>query len=525
MPHLTIDGHPVTVPAGTTILAAARQLGIRIPTLCHLDGRTGWHHAACMVCVVKINGNAGNLVPACARPAEDGQVIETDSPDVREARRGILEVMLSDHLGDCEGPCRLTCPAGMEIPAMMRSVAVGALAKALATVRRDIALPAVLGRICPEVCEKACRRRVIDQPVAICLVKRHVGDRGPGQAELPVAGPATGKRVAVVGAGPAGLAAAFHLRLAGQACTVFEAHPTLGGALRTAIPADRLPPEVLDAEIAVVRGLGVEFRTGVTVGSDPTLAQLRATFDAVFVAAGPLEGPALTALGLPLKNGKPVFDVNTLATPEPGLFAGGDLVRRRKLAIRSVADGKQAAQAISAWLATGTAALADEPFNSRCGKLNKGEALALALPEEVSTADRTVHAQGFTPPQAESEARRCLHCDCRRKDDCRLRELATEYGAKQSRFTGSTRRKVAAVASGGGLIYESGKCIACGKCVWISQQAGEPIGLTFVNRGFPLKVEPAFHRPLSAAVTTIAQACAAACPTGALVLASAQPST
>ena len=171
MPKLTIDQREVEVPPGATILDAARKLGIDIPALCFLEGCEP--STSCLCCLVKVNGN-GRLVPSCATLAEEGAKVESETPDIRSTRRKSLELLLSDHLGDCVAPCYLACPAEMDIPQMLRQISSGDMRGAIATVKSDIALPAVLGRICPAPCEKICRRRDLDAAVAICLLKRYV---------------------------------------------------------------------------------------------------------------------------------------------------------------------------------------------------------------------------------------------------------------------------------------------------------------------------------------------------------------
>ena len=155
MPKLKIDHREVEVPPGATVLDAARALGIDIPTLCFRDGCEA--ATSCLVCLVKIAEHR-RLVPACATAAAEGMEVESETAEVRQFRRSALELLLSDHLGDCLAPCWFTCPAHMDIPQMLRQVAAGQLHEAIATVKRDIALPAVLGRICPAPCEKSCRR-------------------------------------------------------------------------------------------------------------------------------------------------------------------------------------------------------------------------------------------------------------------------------------------------------------------------------------------------------------------------------
>ena len=173
MPKLIIDSREVVVQDGSTILDAAEKLGIKIPTMCFLAGYKA--STSCMVCVVKVE-HLLLLVPACGTMAKEGMKVDTCSEEVIEARKVALELLLSDHLGDCMGPCQVICPAGMDIPLMIRQIKAGQLADAIITVKKDIALPAVLGRICPAPCENGCRRVSSDQPVSICLIKRNVAD-------------------------------------------------------------------------------------------------------------------------------------------------------------------------------------------------------------------------------------------------------------------------------------------------------------------------------------------------------------
>lgn len=155
MPKLTIDKHEVEVAPGATILDAARRLHIEIPTLCYLDGCTPG--TSCMVCLVKVK-NPDRFLPSCGMRAEDGMEVESETDEVREARRQALELLLSDHPGDCIGPCQSICPARMDIPRMIRQAAAGDFAAAAATARATLVLPATLGRVCPAPCEKGCRR-------------------------------------------------------------------------------------------------------------------------------------------------------------------------------------------------------------------------------------------------------------------------------------------------------------------------------------------------------------------------------
>ncbi|MFZ5830133.1 MAG: FAD-dependent oxidoreductase, partial [Planctomycetota bacterium] len=232
MPRLTIDQRPVEVPPGATVLDAARLLGIDVPMLCYRDGCSP--STSCLVCMVKLAGS-GKLVPACGTPAEDGMAVESETDEVHQVRRSALELLLSDHLGDCLAPCLFACPAEMDIPKMLRQIAAGDLRGAIATVKADIALPAVLGRICPAPCEKTCRRTTTDGAVAICQLKRFVADADLATPNryVPPCDAESGKRVAIIGGGPTGLAAAYYLRQQGHACTIYEQQNQLGGRLRS----------------------------------------------------------------------------------------------------------------------------------------------------------------------------------------------------------------------------------------------------------------------------------------------------
>jgi ferredoxin len=515
MPKITIDNCEAEVDAGATILDAAQRLGIAIPTMCYLRG----HEAttSCMVCVVKLAGASG-LVPACGTVVREGMRVESDSEEVREARRAALELLLSDHVGDCVGPCQMGCPAHMNIPQMIRQIAAGDLSGAIATVKWDIALPAVLGRICPAPCEKACRRRQHDEAVSICLLKRYVADvdlQLPAPY-LPTRAAGRGKRVAIVGAGPAGLAAAYYLQQGGFECTIFDDHEEPGGMLRYGVPEANLPRDVLAAEIAQIQKLGVTFRLGTRVGVDVSMDEIRRQFDAIFIGTGEWKPGDAEVLEIAVSPEGIKIDNQTNATSVPGIFAGGDATRKRRLAVRAVADGKEAAESIRQYLAGGQVTGRPKTFNSRMGKLDDAE-MQIFL-GSASPADRqkpSGDTGGFTPEEACAEALRCLHCDCRKPDTCLLRQYACAHEARQSRYKGERRRFVQQTQHPG-IIYEPGKCIDCGICIQIAAQAGEKLGLTFVGRGFDVRVAVPFNESLAEGLQVAAAQCVEACPTGAL---------
>jgi len=194
-----------------------------------------------------------------------------------------------NQVGDCLAPCRQTCPAEIDIPLYIHQIRTGDYAGAVNTIRERNPLLLACGRVCPHPCELNCRRGVADEPVSINQLKRFAADYEMTSGKrLPIrVAPDTGKRVAVVGGGPAGLTCAYFLRRLGHGVTIFEAMPKLGGMLRYGIPEYRLPKQVLDWEIESILNLGVEVRTGARFGTDIQLDGLRADgFDAVFMGVG-----------------------------------------------------------------------------------------------------------------------------------------------------------------------------------------------------------------------------------------------
>lgn len=264
----------------TSVMKAAQNLGIDIPNLCWNDELE--HFTSCMLCLVKDNKN-GKLFPSCSVKVAEGMEIITDDKEISQARKIALELLLSDHVGDCEAPCHIACPAHMNIPLMNRLIAASKFDEALEVVKRDIVMPAVLGRICPAPCEGACHRKTLDEPVSICLLKRFVGDEGAvpkiRHAEI------TDQKVAVIGAGPAGLAAGYYMQLRGIDVTLFDKSDKPGGQLRTEINEDILPREVLDKEIEFIFETGVKFE-GCTEVDNILFKELQRKFHVIVISTG-----------------------------------------------------------------------------------------------------------------------------------------------------------------------------------------------------------------------------------------------
>ncbi len=281
----TIDGIEVEANEQDTILSSAKRAGIEIPTLCFSESTA--IYGACGVCVVEAEG-VPKLLRACSAKPMDGYKVHTDSDRVVRARKTALELLISDHTGDCRGPCKLNCPAMTDCQKYVNEIKDGKYFDAVSTVYEAFPLPASIGRVCPHPCEDACRRQLVEEPISIAFLKAFAADKvleSGNTYKIPVSGD-SGKRVAIIGGGPAGLTAAVKLREYGHAVTIFDQQPKMGGMLRYGIPQYRLPKEVLDREIAIIEESGVEMKNNVKLGRDIEFDVLTKTYDAVLLCIG-----------------------------------------------------------------------------------------------------------------------------------------------------------------------------------------------------------------------------------------------
>ena len=278
--------------------------------------------------------------------------VQMPEQDATERSRNFLEVNLgldeeqavreAQRCLACKNrQCVQGCPVQVSIPEFVSALAAGNLPEAARILQHDNALPAVCGRVCPQEtqCEAKCVRGVKGAPVAIGYLERFVADWALAHAAelrdepLP---PATGKKVAVVGAGPAGLTAAGELARKGHAVTLFEALHETGGVLRYGIPEFRLPKRIIDIEVSRLARFGVEIECNVIIGKTLTLPQLQADFDAVFIANG-AGLPVL--LGIPGENLKGVYAANEYLTRVNLMGAGRDpqaatpIIRGQRVAV------------------------------------------------------------------------------------------------------------------------------------------------------------------------------------------------
>ncbi len=281
---LTIDGKKIIAEENSTILNVASQNGIKIPNLCY-DGRVELY-GACGLCTVEVEGNP-KLLRACSTKVQEGMVVHTQTDRIKASRKVALELLLSDHDGDCKAPCSLGCPVGTDCQGYVGLIANGEYEEAVKLIKEKLPLPASIGRICPHPCEKNCRRQYVDEPISIAFLKSFVADIDlNGNTYIPEIEPDTNKRIAIIGGGPAGLTAAYFLRKNGHSVTIFEQMEKMGGMLRYGIPEYRLPKAVLDKEIKLIEDMGVTLKNNVNIGKDITFRQIQNDFDATLVAIG-----------------------------------------------------------------------------------------------------------------------------------------------------------------------------------------------------------------------------------------------
>ncbi|MBF0623021.1 MAG: FAD-dependent oxidoreductase [Magnetococcales bacterium] len=282
---ITLNGQKVETSAEATIREVAEANGTKIPTFCHDDRLKPF--AACFLCVVEVEG-ARTLLPACSTRVAPDMVIHTDSEKVHTSRRMALDLTLSDHAGDCIAPCESTCPANIDIQGYVAHIANGNFESAVRLIKRRNPLPVVCGRICPHPCESECRRALVDEAIAINPLKRFSSEYELEQGPFVVPpGEETGKKVAVIGGGPAGLAAAQFLRELGHGVEIFEALPELGGMARYGIPRFRMPWDLMDREIKAILDMGVTVHHNQRLGTDFSVQDLKDRgFGAVLLAIG-----------------------------------------------------------------------------------------------------------------------------------------------------------------------------------------------------------------------------------------------
>ena len=297
--NILLNGKIVSGKPGETILALAERNDVHIPTLCN-DPRLD-PYSSCYVCVVEVQGYRG-LQPACSTKIMEGMKIDTDTPRVRKARKTALDLMVSNHYADCVAPCKETCPAGVDVQGYISLIEKGLYSEAIGLIKEVNPLPAICGRVCVRPCEAACRRNLLGEgnPVGIDYLKRFAADKDIEAAEnhyKPEVAPSTGKKVAIIGAGPGGLSSAYFLQQKGHQCDIYEASPQSGGWLRYGIPEYRLPNDIIDKEVEAVTELGTRIFYNKKFGDDVGYAELQERYDSVILSIGSQRGTLIGCEG------------------------------------------------------------------------------------------------------------------------------------------------------------------------------------------------------------------------------------
>ena len=298
---------------------------------------------ACGQCVENCQLNAVKLgQKLCTRPTAEPRPAETARNTLWTGKRYDPDYRIDRTNVTAEGtaPCKAACPAHVPVQGYIKLASEGRFDEALELIRKELPFPAVCGRICNKKCEEACTRGGIDAPVAIDEIKRFIAERElsgeahPAPKMVNQTGRPYPEKIAVIGAGPAGLSCAYYLALKGYPVTVFEKEEQLGGMLTLGIPSFRLEKSVINAEIDVLRDLGVSFKTGVEVGKDVTLEGLRQEgYKAFYLAIGASKGARLSIPGEELEGVSTGIDflrkVNRGERPEIGaevaVIGGGNV--------------------------------------------------------------------------------------------------------------------------------------------------------------------------------------------------------
>lgn len=296
--NITLNGQNTVGFKNETILQVAKRHGVDIPTLCN-DPRLE-PYTSCYLCVVEVEGMRG-LQPACSTRISEGMKIDTDNEKVYAARKTALDLLLSNHYADCLGPCKQTCPAGVDVQGYISYIEKGMYSEAVAVIKETNPFPAVCGRVCVRPCEVACRRNLLNEGAAVGIdyLKRFASDKDLDSPKkyVPEVKAPTGKKVAIIGGGPAGLSAAFFLQKEGHQCDVFEAAPKAGGWLRYGIPEYRLPNDLLQREIDNITDLGAQIFYNQKLGDNISYKDLREKYDATILAIGCQKGTTVGCEG------------------------------------------------------------------------------------------------------------------------------------------------------------------------------------------------------------------------------------
>jgi heterodisulfide reductase subunit A-like polyferredoxin len=310
-------------------------------------------------------------------------------------------------------PCRATCPLQVNAQGYIALISVGKFKEALALIQEKLPFPGILAYACSHPCEKECKRAEEDRPISICHLKRFLVDHVKEFEVEFVPKEEKGKKVAIIGSGPSGLMAAHDLRRMGYSVAIFEAQDGLGGLLTHGFPSDRLPREVVEKDLSILKKMGIEIHLNKKVGKNISPDELLRLFDAIFVATGVAGTDAIVQVFRDLKKtrwGTLEAHPMTLETGLKGVFAGGDAVTGPSTIIDSMAHGRKAAVSIDRYL-QGIDLIQESEEEESFYPLIQSELPEAIKRERNDPPDMVKPVEaGLTMEEAIEEAKRCLQC-------------------------------------------------------------------------------------------------------------------
>jgi len=511
MDTFKINNIDIEINNQKTIYELATQNGFEIPVMC--KNNISKHLTSCMVCLVK-DVKSNSLIPACSVVSQPGMEIEINTDEINLVRRNALEFLLSEHQGDCEAPCSRSCPAGLDIHLMNRLIASNNFAAAINTIKQTIAIPAILGYICDAPCEKACRRKDIDNPVSICKLKRFVAEEKLINYTPESANLASDKHICIIGSGPAGLSAAYYAVNAGFKCTVYEQTEKTGGNLWHSVLENKLPRHILEAEISNLKKLGVQFLCNNLVNG-LNFGLILELSDAVIIATGNSDFSFLNNINATVVDNSQ--QINVLKINDKYILSVNKQSAAKKMAVKASYFGRVMAENVIALVNNKKTRNYENSFYATYNRIESEDRDAFLMESENTgnRIDTTNHLTGFLLEQAVNEAKRCLHCDCRKKDNCTLRNLSKKYNARFRAYKPPLRVPVIKQVAAG-IIFEKNKCIKCGICVAISEKNLKSCGFAFNNRGYDTEVVLIADENNSEIFKSTITSIAIQCPTGAI---------
>lgn len=467
MGNLSINGKQIHFQRGETLLDIAERLGIFIPTLCYYKKLSPF--TSCMVCFVE-EVKRGELLPACSTRAEEKMIIETETPLVCDARQKAFELLFSEHLGDCEAPCTLTCPGGINIPLMIRQMKEGDFTAAGDSLLASNPFPGTTGKICSAPCERGCRRNKEDHGLAIKKLEYLGGSHSLSLNLIGHMEDATGKLSAVIGEGVSALSTAWFLTLRGHKVVLFSAKEDFQELIPEGSSED--VRETFSREVKRIFSAGVNLR----VGFPDSMEELKKSFDAVVCF---FSDQQCSSYGIIPADGK---KHNSFETDIPGVFLFDDRIKEPNKLIKEVFEGRKAAFSVDLYLKGENPEPYAKPFNSRFGPLKEGDLTEFM--NGTSSEGPLDLRDNSGSAEVKREADRCMRCDCLSLSDCKLRAYGDLFNVSRGKYSRGARKPFTREEDS--IIFEEGKCIKCGICVRIARENQEPNGPAFLGRGFDL---------------------------------------